>query len=283
MNRIIRTLALGTAVGLVFGGVGTCGAIEESATRAMSDQVINAHREAQILVKFSNTPELRAYDLIVLVDGDKAALGGAVDSDAAGKLAERIAFAAEGILRVENKIRIDPDAVPKHHGAADRSADMIAADAAISASVKSRLQWNVHTEDLDARIDTREGAVTLDGSTISYAERDMAETIARNTVGVVTVNNALVLSHEPRPVAWRDRDGDRDGKPPSDTWITSKVKSSLQFTRGMRRFDIGVTTSNGVVSLSGVVDSEAVRELAMQVAQDIHGVRQVDAGGLTVG
>jgi hyperosmotically inducible protein len=51
----------------------------------------------------------------------------------------------------------------------------------------------------------------------------------------------------------------------------------------MSRFDIAVTTSNGIVTLKGMVDSKAGRELAMEVAQDVPGVKRVDAAGLTVG
>jgi osmotically-inducible protein OsmY len=38
-----------------------------------------------------------------------------------------------------------------------------------------------------------------------------------------------------------------------------------------------------VVSLAGVVASKADRDLALRVAQDVRGVREVDADGLTVG
>ncbi len=52
------------------------------------------------------------------------------------------------------------------------------------------------------------------------------------------------------------------------------------FTRGVSSFDIGVTTLNGVVSLKGVVDSAAERELAVRVARDVRGVKKIDAGEL---
>jgi hyperosmotically inducible protein len=69
----------------------------------------------------------------------------------------------------------------------------------------------------------------------------------------------------------------------TDSWITSKVKSSLVFTRGVNGFAITVTTLNGTVSLQGVVDSAAERELAVRVTRDIRGVLKVDAQGLKVG
>lgn len=66
----------------------------------------------------------------------------------------------------------------------------------------------------------------------------------------------------------------------SDTWITSKVKSSFIADQSLSALDIKVETNQGVVSLSGVVASEAERELAVAKAQGIEGVRAVAADGL---
>jgi hyperosmotically inducible periplasmic protein len=79
----------------------------------------------------------------------------------------------------------------------------------------------------------------------------------------------------------RDRD-DRAEPVVNDTWISTKVKSTLLLSRNVPGTAIEVDTSNGVVSLSGTVDSSAERQLAIELARDIRGVRQVDASGLNV-
>lgn len=66
----------------------------------------------------------------------------------------------------------------------------------------------------------------------------------------------------------------------SDTWITSKVKSSFIVEQSLSGLDIEVETNQGVVALSGVVASEAERELAIAKAKEIEGVRDVSADGL---
>ncbi|WP_307774133.1 BON domain-containing protein [Luteimonas salinisoli] len=77
-------------------------------------------------------------------------------------------------------------------------------------------------------------------------------------------------------------DGDRDSNQPvNDTWITTKVKSSLLADTDVAGLDIDVETVNGVVTLSGDVESQAQIDHAKRIAADIEGVTSVDASGLT--
>ena len=77
-----------------------------------------------------------------------------------------------------------------------------------------------------------------------------------------------------------ERTANEAGEVMSDTWITTKVKSALlagDSTPGMK---IEVETNDGVVSLSGTVASEAQREMAINKAKGIEGVKDVSADGL---
>mgnify|MGYP002717280169 CR=1 FL=1 len=66
----------------------------------------------------------------------------------------------------------------------------------------------------------------------------------------------------------------------SDTWITSKVKASFLADDSISGLDIKVETNEGVVSLSGVVPTDAERDLAVEKAKAIKGVTSVSADGL---
>ena len=68
----------------------------------------------------------------------------------------------------------------------------------------------------------------------------------------------------------------------SDAWVTSKVKSSMLFDRDLDGMDISVMSRNGHVTLSGRVDSPERKELAIDTARSIRGVRSVDAEALRV-
>jgi hyperosmotically inducible periplasmic protein len=69
-------------------------------------------------------------------------------------------------------------------------------------------------------------------------------------------------------------------QPGTDGWITTKVKAELVATKGISSGDISVTTNNGVVTLSGNVDSKAQIQKAVAVAKGIKGVHDVDSSAL---
>jgi hyperosmotically inducible periplasmic protein len=72
-------------------------------------------------------------------------------------------------------------------------------------------------------------------------------------------------------------------QPVNDTWITTKVKSELAVADGVSATEISVDTTNGVVKLSGKVDSKDEIKKAAEVAKKVKGVKKVDSSGLTVG
>ncbi|NLG59318.1 MAG: BON domain-containing protein [Gammaproteobacteria bacterium] len=83
------------------------------------------------------------------------------------------------------------------------------------------------------------------------------------------------------PDATVDRLGDSD-QPIDDTWITTKVKSSLLADSDVSGLEIEVETVNGVVTLSGDVDEQVQIERATQIARDIEGVTEVRTRALVV-
>ncbi|WP_415754687.1 BON domain-containing protein [Pseudomonas leptonychotis] len=66
----------------------------------------------------------------------------------------------------------------------------------------------------------------------------------------------------------------------TDTWITSKVKSTFLADSELSGIDIKVETNKGVVTLSGVVATEAEHDLAVAKAKEIKGVTAVSAEAL---
>ena len=67
-----------------------------------------------------------------------------------------------------------------------------------------------------------------------------------------------------------------------DSLITTKVKSSFVGDSTVSALDISVETKQGVVNLTGLVNSEAERQRAVQIARETSGVKQVDARNLIV-
>jgi len=67
-----------------------------------------------------------------------------------------------------------------------------------------------------------------------------------------------------------------------DTWITTKVKSELASAKNVKSTDISVTTTEGVVALSGTVASTKQKNHVIHITKQVKGVKSVDASGLTV-
>jgi hyperosmotically inducible periplasmic protein len=72
------------------------------------------------------------------------------------------------------------------------------------------------------------------------------------------------------------------GQAIDDTLITTKVKASFAADPQVSALAITVETNKGVVNLSGVVENEAERQRAIQLAQGMEGVTRVDANKLLV-
>jgi hyperosmotically inducible periplasmic protein len=77
-------------------------------------------------------------------------------------------------------------------------------------------------------------------------------------------------------------EGRSTGEVIDDAAITTKVKTGIFTDPVLSGFAINVDTSRGVVSLTGIVNSAGERARAIQIAQEIGGVRRVDGRNLFV-
>lgn len=71
-------------------------------------------------------------------------------------------------------------------------------------------------------------------------------------------------------------------QPVTDSWITTKVKTELLAAKDVKGSDINVSTKNGVVTLAGVLDSQAEVDKAVSIAHGVKGVKQCDTRALKV-
>lgn len=72
----------------------------------------------------------------------------------------------------------------------------------------------------------------------------------------------------------------KSNQPIADTWITTKVKSELATTEGVKSTEIGVKTVDGTVTLTGVLPSDIAVKKAVAVTRAVKGVKHVDHSAL---
>ncbi|MCK9503872.1 MAG: BON domain-containing protein [Porticoccaceae bacterium] len=276
-TRQARKLALATAITMALIGVGSGGAMAEE----MPQNEREARQESQIWTTYALSPYLRAHDIGVDVNDGKAVLTGKVDEEVSKELAKQLALGVAGIKDVDNQIVVVANYVaPKR--SADRSYGEIVEDASITAAVKSKLLWSKHAQGLSANVETNYGKVTLHGTANSAAARELAALLALNTPGVVSVDNKLLVDETKSTVSETVKQkSDEAGQTFSDGWITTKVKSTLMYSSNVNSSNIAVTTTDGVVTLSGKVNSGAEHALAVELANNVSGVVRVEDKNLS--
>ena len=178
-------------------------------------------------------------------------------------------------------------------------------DAGITTAVKSKLASDDTVKASEINVDTHNHVVTLNGSVDSRAAKERAMQIARDTNGVTSVVDDLVVGPAPEATSGRydrndqtaddkahdakadaedkthdakgttERAAARSGEALSDAAITSEVKTKFLAEPGVSGLSIDVDTHNGVVTLSGTVKSKAEATKAMAMARESKGVKRV--------
>lgn len=139
-------------------------------------------------------------------------------------------------------------------------------DSTITAKVKAALVDHENIKSTDISVKTDQKVVTLSGFVESQAQAEEAVKVAKGVEGVTSVSDKLHV---------------RDSKDTSvkgyagDTAITSEVKAKLLADDIVPSRKVKVETTEGVVQLSGTVDSQAQSDRAESIAKAIDGVKSV--------
>ena len=140
-------------------------------------------------------------------------------------------------------------------------------DTTITTKVKAAIFEDPTLKTLQITVVTFKGEVQLSGFVDSAQSVTKAGQVARSVKGVTSVKNDLVV---------KATDASQSpGEYLDDTTITTKVKAAIVGDPTLKSLQIGVTTRNGVVQLSGFVDSAQSVTKAGEVARSIKGVTSV--------
>lgn len=273
----LKTLALATATA---GLIGLAPFSAFAADGEMTRELSEARQEGSIWTAIALNRHLNPFTIDVDVENGSAKITGTVETSVERDLAEQIALGVEGVKKVDNQLKLDPEF--QTQASSEPNMAQRFDDATLVATVKSKLLWNSNTEGLDINVNAENGKVTLEGSAQTPEAKELAGRLAANTKGVRDVNNLLSVSKADSSAAKAQNAADDAAAAISDAWITSKVKSSLLYSRNLDGLNITVDTQKGMVSLSGKVLSSAEKDLAVETARNIRGVRGVDADALRV-
>jgi hyperosmotically inducible protein len=140
-------------------------------------------------------------------------------------------------------------------------------DTVTTAAVKSALIADPTTKAHQIDVETFKGTVQLNGFVDNASSKERATEVARQQKGVTAVRNNLTVKTNP------DRSTDQVG---DDAAITAKVKSALAGDARTKAHQINIETHDGVVQLSGFVDTSEAKSTAEELARAVASVKSVD-------
>jgi len=129
--------------------------------------------------------------------------------------------------------------------------------------VREQLAWDTRVDSANIEVDVVDSTVILSGTVPTYPDRNQAQTDALQVPGVAGVDNRLVVSFPSAYVI------------PADAEISFNVTSELSWSPSVDAIRIHVAVDQGVVTLSGIVDSYWQKHRAEEIAANTSGVTSV--------
>jgi len=153
-----------------------------------------------------------------------------------------------------------------------------ASDTATTTKVKSAIGLSKRLSAYEIGAETRDGAVTLTGQVPSEIEKELAESVAKDTTGVKQVNNQIQVE----PGVKRSDASSRESARVADLEIRADLRERLAASPELKGKDIQVNVQDRVVTLSGQVDTPQQKVGAEQLARAVSNVVNV-VNNLAVG
>jgi len=152
-------------------------------------------------------------------------------------------------------------------------------DAWLDGKLEATLLFNEHLDSfaIDTKVD--QGVAYLNGAVESDIDRDLAGEIAKSINGVSRVENNLVVDPGKAELARNSAEGkEREGfeQTVMNATLTARVKTQLLLNSNTSGLAINVDSREGVVTLTGEVDSDQEKELAVQIAANTDGAKTVN-------
>jgi len=156
-----------------------------------------------------------------------------------------------------------------------------AKDAWIDGKAEATLLFNGNLDSFDINTDVKDGNVVLTGKVENSVDKKLAEELVTNIDGVTSVDNKLTVvadndMHQEMSDDMEDT-VDEGTSELTDAKIATVIKTRLLMDTDISGFDIDVDVENGVVTLTGEVDSDAERDLAVEIAKNASDVKDVES------
>ncbi len=203
----------------------------------------------EVAKKLSTVKRVKAYKLDTVTIGGRVTIKGRVDSLDAEISSLEVARSVEGVTSVRSKIEVDSGVNDGYTFVATKL--LMVADPRING-------FGIH-------IDVEDGIIILRGNVDNEDTRQIAINKARGIAGSKGVISYLEINETVT----------LDKPAVSDTTLTAQVDELLKGDKDLSRYNIKPSCTNGIVTLSGTVDSRDIVLSAVEKVSTIPGVRAV--------
>jgi hyperosmotically inducible periplasmic protein len=184
-------------------------------------------------------------------------LTGTVTEASRRSLAQNTVEALPGVRSVDNQLQIKGENPAEH------------SDTWIGLRVNGTLCFHRNLRAAKTDVDVRNGIVTLSGEASSLAQKELTTECVRDVDGVKAVKNEMTVATTPMKL-----DG-TEGDEIDDASVTAVVKLAMRSARSASAVKPKVETTDGVVTLSGIVKDAAEKSRVTKLVTDIIGVKSV--------
>jgi osmotically-inducible protein OsmY len=230
--------------------------IKNNIAVAYSEERIDSEIKQDIVRRLEIDPFIQEDLITVEVDDGEVTLSGTVGS-AAEKQQAFIKSWVAGVDAVDHaELEVEwwaRDRMKRKKKQIDKS------DAAIKEAIEDALLYDPRTYSFEIDISVDNGIVDLRGTVDNLSAKRSAHSDARNTIGVVRVNNFVKVRQEF----------------PNDREVRQDVEDALVRDPITERYEINPVVRNNLVSLYGRVDSYFEKRHAEDVVARVDGVADV--------
>jgi len=146
-----------------------------------------------------------------------------------------------------------------------------ASDVTTTGKVKSALALSKRLSAYDIGVETKDGVVTLAGQVPSEIEKELAASVAKDTVGVKQVDNQLRVEPNVKP----SEESRRESARVADLEIRADLRERLAASPELKAKEIQVSVQDRVVTLAGQVETPQQKTGAEQLARSVSNVANV--------
>ncbi len=203
----------------------------------------------QIMDRFYSDSRIDSSSIQVSVNNGAVTLSGTAPSILSRRAAYHVAGTVPGVVSVDDQIQVAPPPEPSPEG--DQ----------IQTRAQKILEWNADLDGVHIEVTLSGGRVILEGTVDSYWKKAHAEKLASTVKGVTGVTNELSVVPTKSVI---------------DENLARQITEALDRNVAVEPGSVEVTVENGVVTLSGAIESWVAKNAAFFTAVYTDGVTHVN-------